>query len=110
MSERPTSRCAGELARFADQDRPPPRCASHHNPLHCVLPQYLLNQVALGGSELQRRRALATLNATSALTSARVALNESSPAWLEVLTGPRLGLLAAAELGRKNRTIFDAHN
>jgi Zn-dependent metalloprotease len=79
----------------------------HHcrNPLHCVVPPYMLDAVARRGSERQRDWALRTLAADSTLRQAR-AVNTVARG----RKGPREGVdaIAAAAPQGPNRIIWDA--
>jgi Zn-dependent metalloprotease len=82
----------------------------HHcrNPLHCVVPPYMLDQVARHGSESQREWALRTRATDSTFRQAR-AVNTVARG----RKGPREGVDAiAASRGtaKRNRIIWDAQN
>jgi Zn-dependent metalloprotease len=77
------------------------------NPLFCAVPPYILNHLAVRGSERQRSWALRTLSADTTIRHAR-AVNTTARG----RKGPREGydLLAAAASARRNRIIFDARH
>ncbi len=75
------------------------------NPLHCVVPPFVLSRVADRGSPKQREWALRTLNADTTIRHAR-----SVNAKAIGRKGAREGhdALAAAAAGRRTRSIMDA--
>lgn len=77
------------------------------NPLHCVVPPYVLSRVADRGNERQRAWALRTLNADTTIRHAR-----SVNAKARGRKGAREGhdALAAATPARRTRSIMDARH
>jgi Zn-dependent metalloprotease len=75
------------------------------NPLHCVVPPYMLDAVVRRGNDHQRSWALRTMAADHTLRQAR-AVNTAARG----RKGPREGVdaLAAAESAGRNRIIWDA--
>jgi Zn-dependent metalloprotease len=81
---------------------PPPR----PTPLHCVIPPYVLQQIALNGSAKQRRSALTTFLLDDSVRSARAASQGTVGASLfSARTPGRRRAVAAPQ-----RTVCDAHN
>jgi Zn-dependent metalloprotease len=78
--------------------------AGHRNPLHCVLPPFILENIAAHGDEEQRIRAARTLNRDQSIRLARV---ENARARAQ---GPREGAdaLAVKAEAEPQRTISDA--
>jgi Zn-dependent metalloprotease len=85
----------------------------HHcrrNPLHCIVPPHMLNEMALNSDDPDRRAiALATLSASHSLTGSRLSTTE------QVRFGVFQGLgffgeMAGAGLPHKTRTIYTAGN
>jgi Zn-dependent metalloprotease len=77
------------------------------NPLHCVVPPYMLDSVARRGTESQRNWALRTRATDQTFRQARaVATAERGR------KGPREGVdaVAARAPGRRNRIIWNARN
>lgn len=72
-----------------------------HNPIHCIVPPIILEQIARNGSAQQRERVLGTLARDHSLRMARQA-NASRPR--------RVDPLAAASPGGARRTIRNANN
>jgi Zn-dependent metalloprotease len=77
------------------------------NPILCAVPPYILDRLAVRGSERQRAWALRTLSADTTIRQAR-AVNTKARG----RKGPREGydLLAAAGPARRSRVIFDARH
>ena len=74
------------------------RPSAHRHSIFCILPPYVLNQIAQNGTPQQRNDALATLSTDQTLRALRAA--QPTP-------GPRsVGVLGAE--GHKQRTIYDA--
>jgi Zn-dependent metalloprotease len=72
-----------------------------HNPIHCIVPPILLEQIARNGTEQQRERVLSTLARDHSLRMVRLQ-NASRPR--------RVDPLASAEGGQPRRTIRDAQH
>jgi Zn-dependent metalloprotease len=72
-----------------------------HNPIHCIVPPIILEEIARNGSEQQRQRVLSTLARDHSLRMVRQA-NASRPR--------RVDPLAAVQAGLPRRTIRDAQN
>jgi Zn-dependent metalloprotease len=79
------------------------------NPLHCVVPPFVLTKVARRGSDHQREWALRTLNADSTIRHAR-SVNAKTLGRKGKREGPDMLAAAAAAPGRPNRIIWDAEN
>ncbi len=84
----------------------PARVAQWRRGLHCVIPPYVLQQIALNGSVKQRRAALTTFLLDDSVRSAR-ALSQGRPgtSLFSARTAGHPGVVAAPQ-----RTICDAHN
>ena len=78
------------------------------NPIFCVVPPYVLTQVARRGSEKQREWALRSLDADTTIRHAR-AVNAKARGRKGPVEGPD-ALAAAAGPGVRNRIIWDARN
>src|ERR671914_720551 len=78
------------------------------NPIFCVVPPYVLTQVARRGSEKQREWALRSLDADITIRHAR-AVNAKARGRKGPVEGPD-ALAAAAGPGVRNRIIWDARN
>ncbi len=76
----------------------------HRNPLHCVLPPFILENIAARGDEQQRARAARALNRDQSIRLARVENARARSA------GPREGAdaLAVKAEAKPQRTIRDA--
>ncbi len=72
----------------------------------CIIPPYMLNEIAVRGSQAQRDMAIQTLRRTEQLRGLRQAA-VSMPVVLSVPGGPAAAAPAAAA---KNRTVYDAKN
>src|SRR5918992_945643 len=81
------------------------RLTMRRDPLHCVVPPFVLSRVAAGGTPSQREWALRTLDADTTIRHAR-----SVNAKARGRKGAREGYdaLAAAAPARRNRIIWDA--
>jgi Zn-dependent metalloprotease len=77
------------------------------NPLHCVVPPFVLTKVARRGSDRQREWALRTLDADTTLRHART-VNAKTLGRKGKREGP--DALAAAAPTRRNRVIWDARH
>ena len=78
------------------------------NPLHCVVPPFVLSRVARRGSEHQREWALRTLGADTTIRHAR-SVNAKALGRKGSREG-RDALAAAAVVPGRNRIIWDAQN
>jgi Zn-dependent metalloprotease len=78
--------------------------AHHRRPLFCILPPYILSQIAQNGSSQQRANALQTLHADQTFRTLRAT---NLPPAGAVLGKP---LNATVEEGQKRRTIYTARN
>jgi Zn-dependent metalloprotease len=78
------------------------------NPILCVVPPYVLSQVARRGTEKQREWALRTLDADTTIRHAR-AVNAKTRGRKGAVEGPD-ALAAAVGPGVRNRIIWDAEN
>jgi Zn-dependent metalloprotease len=77
------------------------------NPLHCVVPPFVLSKVAAKGNERQREWALRTLNADTTIRHAR-SVNAKQRGRKGSREGP--DALAAAAPAARNRIIWDAEH
>jgi Zn-dependent metalloprotease len=75
------------------------------NPIHCVVPPFVLSRVAAGGTPRQREWALRTLDADTTIRHAR-SVNAKARGRKGAREGP--DALAAAAPARRNRIIWDA--
>jgi Zn-dependent metalloprotease len=85
-----------------------------HNPIHCVVPTYLLDQLARKGTEAQREFVLNTIQLDGSFRSARVGFSEMLGPMRRARRAMRQALgwaaLAAAQECVPERTIYDAQN
>src|SRR5688500_8601146 len=77
------------------------------NPLFCVVPPYVLSQVANRGSERQRNWALRTLQTDATIRHAR-SVNAKTRGRKGPVEGPDALAAAAAAGAARNRVIWDA--
>ena len=70
-----------------------------HNPIHCILPPYMLEDIANNGSAAQRVLAISNLKASAQMVGKRRALSDFTGAAFRV-----------AAVGGKERIVYDARN
>lgn len=70
-----------------------------HDPLHCIVPPYMLSEIAAKGSDEQKRRALLTLRKSGQFRGERQEVADITPRRREAKAG-----------ADKNRTVYDAEN
>jgi Zn-dependent metalloprotease len=78
----------------------------NNHSIFCIIPPYMLNQIAVHGSQPQRATAIQTLRVTEQMRGLRQAA-VSMPVVLSVPGGPGAAGAAAAA---KMRTVYDAQN
>ena len=76
------------------------------NPVHCLVPGYVLREIVKRGGEAERDAALSTLGASTTLRTARV----QAEARRAVAGRPAASTLAAVRAPAKSRIIRDARN
>ena len=79
---------------------------SCRNPIHCIVPELVLRNVAEHGNEQQRRAALKTLGIDQTLRSARV----EAAAWLASAGPPRVSAARTLRSPAVERVIRNAEN
>lgn len=70
-----------------------------HNPLHCILPPYVLSEIASKGSAKQKQRALLTLKKSGGFRGERQDIADITPRRRSIVEG-----------ANKNRRVYDAEN
>ena len=73
-----------------------------HNPLYCIIPPYMLKNIATHGTDLQQATAISSLKTSAQLRGQRNALTDFNAAAIRVAVGTKDRIVYTANNGSKS--------